>query len=82
MRTLLLVLVLTLSAPHLSSITQYCDGWKEGYKEGWCYGIYACATPMIPMCPMVRMNESASSYKDGYNRGFKQGDFDRRNNNY
>lgn len=52
--------------------SSYCDGWKEGYVSGYCYGsTYGCLKPLAPLCPLPRIGES--SYKDGYNRGFIAG---------
>ena len=50
----------------------YCDGWNDGYKSGWCYGRgYGCLEPLVPLCPLPRLGEDG--YKAGYNRGFLQG---------
>lgn len=46
----------------------YCDGWEEGYEQGWCYEIVNCVAPVVPVCPIPKVNQT--SYKDGYNRGF------------
>lgn len=46
----------------------YCDGFSDGYKAGWCYKRPNCVTPVIPACPAKKVNEY--TYKDGYNRGF------------
>jgi len=51
--------------------SDYCDGWKEGYKQGYCYEVQNCITPIIPICPIAKVNQS--SYEDGYNRGFLAG---------
>jgi hypothetical protein len=52
--------------------TDYCDGWKDGYCEGW-KDVKGAMTmcPMTPMCPMAEFGKS--TYRDGYNRGFKAG---------
>ena len=51
------------------------NGFKIGFKEGYCYGNQTvdCFTPPVPMTPMLNMNESKENYKDGYNRGFQLG---------
>ncbi len=49
----------------------YCDGWEEGYKEGYCYEIVNCIEPVIPVCPTPEIG--FDTYQDGYNRGFKKG---------
>ncbi len=50
----------------------YCDGWSDGYPEGWkdVKGKYAIA-PVTPICPIPEVDKT--TYTDGYNRGFKQG---------
>jgi len=52
--------------------SDYCDGWEEGYCEGWkdVKGPYAIC-PITPLCPMAEFGKS--TYRDGYNRGFKAG---------
>ena len=54
----------------------YCDGWSDGYKDGWCYGKgVGCLSPLVPLCPLRRLNEE-DSYKAGYQRGFLRGQHD------
>lgn len=69
MKTLLIILfslVLTTTQP------SYCDGWEEGYKEGWCYNQIAnCLDPITPNCPIPVMYKE--EWSDGYNRGFVKG---------
>jgi len=50
----------------------YCDGWEDGYKAGWCYEVVGCVDPIVPVCPVPTVNCN-SGYKCGYNRGFKAG---------
>jgi hypothetical protein len=54
-----------------NSYSSYCDGWADGYVAGYCYEVYGCVSPVVPVCPVPRANESG--YKDGYNRGFSAG---------
>lgn len=49
----------------------FCKGWEEGYKAGWCFEIDNCIEPVSPVCPVPEAWET--TYKDGYNRGFTQG---------
>jgi hypothetical protein len=47
----------------------YCEGFKKGYTEGWCFDKYNCTfLGIVPMCPMIVLDED--TYKDGYKRGF------------
>lgn len=58
-----------------SAVTEFEDGWKDGYCEGWkdIKGPYAiCPIPKIAPIPQI----GRDLYKDGYNRGFKQGYMD------
>lgn len=58
--------------------TNYCRGFSDGYKEGYCYDRFGCIAPIPPVCPILEIGESQDSYKDGYNRGFKTGLQDRK----
>lgn len=49
----------------------YCDGWKKGYEAGYCYEVQNCIKPIVPVCPIPKLNEK--SFQDGYNRGFTVG---------
>lgn len=49
----------------------FCDGWKDGYINGYCYKDYDCETPNVPVCPNSRAGED--TYSDGYNMGFEKG---------
>jgi hypothetical protein len=57
-------------------VSDFCDGWDDGYKEGWCYQIDNCIAPVPPVCPTPEVGETR--YKDGYNRGFTKGKKDRK----
>jgi hypothetical protein len=54
------------------SVTDFADGWEDGYCEGWkdVKGQYSnCPnTPNPPNPPIGK-----DSYKGGYNMGFKAG---------
>jgi len=52
--------------------SEFCDGWNDGYSEGYCYEqTEGCYAPQAPTCPFANVN--ANTYKDGYNRGFQRG---------
>lgn len=57
--------------------SNFCRGFNDGYKEGYCYDRYGCIAPIPPVCPVLEVGERIDSYKDGYNRGFKTGLRDR-----
>lgn len=72
--TLILLLILNFSA--IAQIkSNYERGFEIGFKEGYCYNrtTYDCFTPMTPISPMPRINESRENYTEGYNRGFQYG---------
>ncbi len=49
-------------------------GFEQGYKDGYCYdNKIGCVPPIAPVPPVPGIDESADSYKDGYNRGFLMG---------
>ena len=49
----------------------YCLGWEKGYVAGACYNDPFCIEPVVPICPVPFPN--FTEYKDGYQRGFKEG---------
>lgn len=68
---IVIAFVALLSLNFTPSSSSFCDGWKDGYKAGYCYQKNPCSIGLIPRCPMKRMGEK--TYKDGYNRGFLRG---------
>lgn len=51
-------------------------GFKEGFKNGYCYSSqssYYCTPPIAPLPPLPQYNENRNNYQDGYNRGFLYG---------
>ena len=51
--------------------SDFCDGWEDGYVQGYCYQVENCNEPLIPLCPLPEVNED--TFTDGYNRGFLKG---------
>lgn len=51
----------------------YDRGFKNGYKEGYCYNDFGCISPIPPITPIPLLGERSDNYQDGYNRGFKRG---------
>ncbi len=60
------------NAPHSTEFSDYCDGWEDGYCEGYkdVKGQYAIC-PITPICPIAKIG--TNNYRGGYNRGFKAG---------
>lgn len=61
----------------LYSVKSYAQdfraGFEIGYKNGFCYNDFGCIPPIAPIPPIPSLNESSSSFQDGYNRGFQTG---------
>lgn len=56
--------------------SNFDNGFKAGFKNGYCYSNQTsgtCYPPLPPSPPLPQINESSDSYKDGYNRGFLYG---------
>lgn len=67
----LILLLLTFVA--FGQYKDYDRGFKNGFKEGYCYNDYGCISPIAPITPIPLVGESNDNYQDGYNRGFKWG---------
>lgn len=63
------------------SQTAFQNGFKEGYRNGYCYQDYSCISPVPPITPITRVGENPNSYQDGYNRGFEMGRDDKLKSN-
>jgi hypothetical protein len=74
MKKHLVLLFLLFSIVSISQ-SSFCDGWREGYKEGSCYGKVGCVPPVPPVCPVPQVGQD--TYRGGYNAGFIEG---RKNN--
>ncbi|REC55803.1 hypothetical protein DRF62_05185 [Chryseobacterium piscium] len=48
-------------------------GYGSGYSSGYCQDKANCISPISPIPPIPSVTENSDSYKDGYNRGFKDG---------
>lgn len=53
-------------------LSDYCEGFRHGWGDGFCYQDQYCISPPSPPCPVRRVNED-DSYKAGYGRGFYEG---------
>lgn len=52
--------------------SKFCDGWEEGYCEGWKDEKGQLAVcPVTPVCPIEPVD--CNTYNCGYNKGFKAG---------
>lgn len=62
----------TIKTENIISVSDYCDGWEEGYCEGWkdVKGVYAIC-PITPICPIPEIGKD--DFRGGYNRAFKAG---------
>ena len=74
MRKVSIIFYFIFSFSSLYSQSEFDRGYKVGYKLGYCYQKgTGCISPIPPMTPMPNLNESYYNYKDGYNRGFLDG---------
>ncbi len=71
MKKILIILFLIISLVLEASTDEYKQGFKDGYRQGWCYqqGL-SCVSPIPPLAPLARINED--NYQGGYNREFSQ----------
>jgi hypothetical protein len=70
MRTLLSLFTLLLLTNSYSQ-SGFCDGWHNGYVEGYCYGVPGCRSALVPVCPVQHVGER--DYQAGFNRGVLAG---------
>lgn len=68
-----IIAIVLLSSFTLSLESEFNKGYKKGYKKGYCYDIVGCFEPIPPIPPIPNINESSTSYDDGYDRGFTDG---------
>jgi tetratricopeptide (TPR) repeat protein len=80
MKKIVFILILLLPVLSLKAQTNYSDGFRAGYKNGYCYGIEpgSCIAPIPPIPPIPSNTESPDSYQDGYNQGFSMGLMDQK----
>lgn len=56
--------------------TNYCKGFEDGYKNGYCHQDVTCTPPYV-VCDIPSVNTNTSveygSYQHGYNDGFAKG---------
>jgi hypothetical protein len=71
MKKTLFIILFCAAALFAYGDTGFCEGWEAGYVAGYCYNQYSCLAPLVPLCPLPRLNED--SYQGGYNRGFLAG---------
>jgi hypothetical protein len=68
-----IILLLSLLSLSFTTIQDpYCNGWEQGYCQGWQYvkGEWSIC-PITPICPIPKLMET--KFLDGYNRGFVKG---------
>lgn len=74
MKKYFLLLIILFITKITFSQTKYNQGFKKGYKNGYCHdkGV-GCIAPIAPIAPIPNVGESFDNYTDGYNRGFQMG---------
>jgi len=64
------LIVLLLFIPLVSfGQTSYENGFKAGFKKGYCQNEIGCISPIAPIPPIPRIGESENSYSEGFARG-------------
>ncbi len=72
MKKLLFIAAIFLTSFTIPVKDDFCDGWAEGYCEGYRDVIGQKAVcPVTPVCPVPGVDQN--TYKGGYNLGFKAG---------
>lgn len=66
-----IILLVLIGITLVSTYTDFCEGYRIGYKQGYCYGEQFCLSPLTPLCPLPDLGERG--FQDGYNRGFLDG---------
>ena len=70
---ILTVIVILMFLPLVYTQSNYSQGFKAGYKEGYCHNDFGCIPPVTPVTPIVLIGEKSDSFQDGYTRGVKMG---------
>ena len=60
----LLIAILLFTSLAVSFNGSFCEGWKAGYKKGYCYDRYGCIAPITPICPIPYIGRNG--YQDGF----------------
>jgi hypothetical protein len=77
MKSLILLFILTFST-HFKSTTDYCNGWRDGYRRGYCNELVYCPPKNPPFCEFGGIRPEFLTYQNGYERGFLRGLSDRK----
>lgn len=49
----------------------FCEGFEQGWKDGYCQEDLFCIEPISPICPIPTVG--LDQYRHGYSKGFKAG---------
>lgn len=71
MKKLILFSTLLITTHISYAQTDFSNGYKSGWKAGYCFQEDFCSSPIPPSAPMPNLNKN--SFQDGYNRGFIDG---------
>lgn len=68
------LIILLININVFAQSDKYSKGYQIGWEKGYCYESgYGCTSPIPPLSPLPRIDESSDNYQDGYNRGFFDG---------
>lgn len=73
-KKLLVIIILTICFVKSNAQTKFDNGYKDGFGKAYCYNQSIGCIPKAPtFAPIPRINESSSSYQNGYDRGYAEG---------
>ena len=58
--------------PMTATATPWCDGYQEGYTEG--YEAVRQVPTFAPACPLPERRTDPNNYQQGYSRGIRDGE--------
>ena len=53
----------------LSQSSPFCAGYRQGFTAAYCQGHQFCTSAPVPACPSTE-----GTWKDGYDRGYTDGE--------
>ena len=72
MKKLTFILSIAILSLGSSKPKTYCQGYKEGFVEGYCYETGTSCNAPVPNCPNLKVGEN-NRYVDGKIRGSYEG---------
>jgi hypothetical protein len=76
-KPLLLIITLISSVSAFGNREEFCEGFYQGYLEGWKWSSGSIFQPNIPMCPLQprrKIRDPIDDFEFGYELGEDQGE--------